>query len=96
MLAALAVFFPVRFGCIPLEGATAFVSVFIVVIGAGVIAGLMIFGCAGRSAGMVVCVVLSLADGERFDFSHISAKTGNFDTVTSDTYRKENQWFRYF
>ncbi|MFG6638029.1 hypothetical protein ACGYJ8_19140 [Sulfitobacter sp. 1A12126] len=118
VIAALAAFFPVRFGWIALEGPTAFVTDMLAVIGVGVIAGLMIFGFLGRTAGviagaiaalvvlpfgigflhqypvltasllayavsMILCVALSWAGRERFDFARISAETGNFDDATS-------------
>ncbi|MEO9968894.1 sodium:proline symporter [Roseibium sp.] len=117
VIAALAAFFPVRFGWIALEGATAVVTDLLAVVGVGVIAGLMIFGFLGRNAGvvaggiaalavvpfgvgflhqypvltasllayavsMILCVALSWAGRERFDFVRISAETGNFDDAT--------------
>lgn len=57
VLAALAVFFPVRFGLIELTGTLAVVSDGLAVIGVGVIAGLMAFGFLGRRAGLVVGVI---------------------------------------
>src|SRR5690606_40554532 len=53
VLAALAVFFPVRFGWLALEGPVAFVSDLLAVIGVGVIAGLMAFGFFGPRVGRI-------------------------------------------
>ena len=61
VIAALAAFFPVRFGWIALEGATAFVTDFLAVVGVGVIAGLMIFGFLGRTAGIAAGLIAALA-----------------------------------
>lgn len=117
VIAALVAFFPVRFGWIALEGTTAVVTDLLAVVGVGVIAGLMIFGFLGRTAGvvaggiaalavlpfgvgflhqypvltasllayavsMILCVALSWAGRERFDFARISAETGNFEDAT--------------
>lgn len=57
VLAALAVFFPVRFGWIELTGTVALVSDFLAVIGVGVIAGLMAFGFFGRRVGLLVGII---------------------------------------
>lgn len=61
VLTALACFFPVRFGWLPLEGGIALVSDLLAVIGIGVIAGLMVFGFLGRRAGIAAGGVASLA-----------------------------------
>ncbi|MEP3686247.1 MAG: sodium:proline symporter [Sulfitobacter dubius] len=61
VIAALAAFFPVRFGWIALEGATAFVTDFLAVVGVGVIAGLMIFGFLGRTGGIAAGLIAALA-----------------------------------
>lgn len=60
VLAALAAFFPVRFGLIPLDGGVAFVTDALSVVGVGVIAGLMIFGFLGARAGIVAGVIVAL------------------------------------
>jgi len=60
VIAALAAFFPVRFGWIALEGATAFATDLLAVIGVGVIAGLMIFGFLGRTAGIAAGLIASI------------------------------------
>ncbi|GGF81607.1 sodium:proline symporter [Paracoccus acridae] len=120
VLAALAVFFPVRFGWVTLSGPVATVSDFFAVIGVGVIAGLMSFGFFGLRAGIatafvaalavlplgmgflhqypvltasllayavstVLCVAISLAGRERFDFARIAAETGRFDESQAAT-----------
>ncbi|MBU2957666.1 sodium:solute symporter family protein [Paracoccus sp. 1_MG-2023] len=61
VLAALAAFFPVRFGWIALEGGVAVVTDILGVIGVGVIAGLMIFGFLGARAGIIGGVVVAAA-----------------------------------
>lgn len=61
VLAALAVFFPVRFGWIALEGPVAFVSDLLAVIGVGVIAGLMAFGFFGPRVGRIVGILAAIA-----------------------------------
>lgn len=60
VLAALAVFFPVRFGWIELTGSLAVISDFFAVIGIGVIAGLMAFGFFGRRAGTAIGIIAAL------------------------------------
>ncbi|PVH28654.1 sodium:solute symporter family protein [Pararhodobacter oceanensis] len=60
VLAALMVFFPVRFGWIALEGGVALVTDIVSVIGVGVIAGLMIFGFLGRRAGIAAGFIASV------------------------------------
>ncbi|HBV12134.1 MAG TPA: sodium:proline symporter, partial [Brevundimonas sp.] len=47
VLAALAIFFPVRFGWIPMDGAVGYVFDVVAVVGVGVVAGLMTFGFFG-------------------------------------------------
>jgi Na+/proline symporter len=61
VLAALAVFFPVRFGWITLQGPVASVSDGLAAIGVGVIAGLMSFGFFGLRAGIATAVIAALA-----------------------------------
>ncbi len=61
VLAALAVFFPVRFGWIPMEGLTAYGFDILAVIGIGVVAGLMVFGFFGFKAARIVGVIAALA-----------------------------------
>lgn len=60
VLAALAAFFPVRFGLIPLEGGLAIVTDVLAVIGVGGIAGLMIFGFLGARAGVSAGIMATL------------------------------------
>ncbi|GGE48395.1 sodium:proline symporter [Agaricicola taiwanensis] len=61
VLAALAVFFPVRFGMIELTGGVALLSDTIASIGVGVIAGLMAFGFFGIRIGWIVGVLALVA-----------------------------------
>ncbi len=61
VLAALALFVPVRFGWLPMEGVTAYVFDVLAVIGVGVVAGLMTFGFFGARAARIVGVVATLA-----------------------------------
>ena len=61
VLAALAIFFPVRFELIELQGWVALASDVLATIGVGVIAGLMAFGFFGGKVGRVVGVVVTLA-----------------------------------
>jgi Na+/proline symporter len=119
VLAALAVFFPVRFGLIPMGGGVGYVFDVVAVIGVGVVAGLMTFGFFGAKAARivgvlaaliaapfaigflhdyavlsgsliayavstVVCVLMSVSNTKRFDFSSIAGMTGNFDVEAPD------------
>ncbi|HEY4547358.1 MAG TPA: sodium:solute symporter family protein [Pedomonas sp.] len=61
VLAALAVFLPVRFGWIPMEGVTGLVFDVFAVIGIGVVAGLMVFGFFGARAGRITGTLAALA-----------------------------------
>ena len=61
VLAALAFFFPVRFGWIPMDGAVGYVFDVIAVVGVGVVAGLMTFGFFGARAARIVGVIAALA-----------------------------------
>lgn len=61
VLAALAIFFPVRFEFIELQGWIAVVSDLLASVGVGVIAGLMAFGFFGANVGRVVGVVVAIA-----------------------------------
>ena len=61
VLAALIVFFPVRFGLIELVGPLAFVSDILAVIGVGVVAGLMAFGFVGGRIARIVGLVAIVA-----------------------------------
>lgn len=61
VLAALACFFPVRFGWVPLEGSVTIVTDLLAIVGIGVIAGLMVFGFLGSRAGIAAGVIASLA-----------------------------------
>ncbi|MCK9511066.1 MAG: sodium:solute symporter family protein [Pigmentiphaga sp.] len=61
VLAALAVFFPVRFGWIELQGPVALATDLLAVIGVGVIAGLMGFGFFGLKVGRVIGILAALA-----------------------------------
>lgn len=61
VLAALAVFFPVRFGWIELVGPLALVSDILAVIGVGVVAGLMAFGFVGGRIARIVALVAIVA-----------------------------------
>ena len=54
VLAALAIFFPVRFGWIPMEGAVGYVFDAVAVVGVGVVAGLMVFGFFGARPARIV------------------------------------------
>src|SRR5699024_3463453 len=56
----LAVFFPVRFGLIELQGGVALVSDILASLGVGVIAGLMAFGFFGARAGQIVGALVAL------------------------------------
>ncbi|WP_312525342.1 sodium:solute symporter family transporter [Paracoccus sp. (in: a-proteobacteria)] len=60
VLGALIVFFPVRFGWIPLTGPVAIISDILACVGVGVIAGLMSFGFFGRNVGIAVGVLAAL------------------------------------
>ena len=61
MLAALAVFLPVRFQWIPLEGAWALVVELLAIIGVGVVLGIMAFGFFGLRAAIVVGATATVA-----------------------------------
>ncbi|TDE97432.1 sodium:proline symporter [Occultella glacieicola] len=61
VVAALAVFLPVRFSLVPLEGAVGIVVDVLSVIGIGVVLGLMVFGFFGARAGTLVGAVAALA-----------------------------------
>lgn len=61
VLAALAVFFPVRFGWIPMDGIIGPIFDVFAVIGIGVVAGLMVFGFFGARAGRITGTVAALA-----------------------------------
>lgn len=60
VIAALAVFFPVRFGFIALTGPVAFVSDILAIIGIGIVAGLMAFGFWGKKAAYVAGTIAVL------------------------------------
>ena len=60
VIAALVVFFPVRFDLIELTGAVAFVSDVVASVGVGVIVGLMAFGFFGLRAGRILGVVAAI------------------------------------
>lgn len=61
VLAALAIFFPVRFGWIPMDGAVGYVFDVVAVVGVGVVAGLMTFGFFGARTARIVGVIAALA-----------------------------------
>ncbi len=61
VLAALALFFPVRFGWIPMDGAVGYVFDVVAVVGVGVVAGLMTFGFFGARLARIVGVIAALA-----------------------------------
>ena len=61
VLAALAIFFPVRFGWIPMDGAVGYVFDVVAVVGVGVVAGLMTFGFFGARPARIVGVIAALA-----------------------------------
>lgn len=61
VLAALAVFFPVRFGWIPMDGAVGYAFDVVAVVGVGVVAGLMTFGFFGARPARIVGVLAALA-----------------------------------
>jgi Na+/proline symporter len=54
VLAALAVFFPVRFGFVDLTGALGLIADVVAIFGVGVVAGLMAFGFFGARVGRIV------------------------------------------
>lgn len=54
VLAALAVFLPVRFGWLPMDGATGYVFDAVSVVGIGVVLGLMAFGFFGLRAALII------------------------------------------
>ncbi|MFS0740732.1 sodium:solute symporter family protein [Brevundimonas sp. 3P9-tot-E] len=60
VLAALAIFFPVRFGWIPMDGAVGYVFDAVAVVGVGVVAGLMVFGFFGARPARIVGVAAAL------------------------------------
>ncbi len=60
VLAALALFFPVRFGWIPMDGAVGYVFDVVAVVGVGVVAGLMTFGFFGARPARIVGVIAAL------------------------------------
>lgn len=61
VVAALAVFLPVRFGLVPLTGAVGLAVEVLSVVGVGVVLGLMSFGFWGLRVARVVAVVAALA-----------------------------------
>jgi len=61
VLSALALFFPVRFGWIPMDGAVGYVFDIVAVIGIGVVAGLMTFGFFGLRPARIVGLLAILA-----------------------------------
>jgi len=61
VLAALALFFPVRFGWIPMDGAVGYVFDVVAVVGVGVVAGLMTFGFFGARPARIVGLIAALA-----------------------------------
>lgn len=61
VLSALALFVPVRFGWIPMDGAIGYVFDAVAVIGIGVVAGLMTFGFLGLRPSRIVGVLAILA-----------------------------------
>ena len=61
VLCALALFVPVRFGWIPMDGVTGYAFDVLAVIGVGVVAGLMTFGFFGLRPARIVGVVAALA-----------------------------------
>ena len=61
VVAALAVFLPVRFTLIPLTGAWALVVELLAILGVGVVLGIMAFGFFGRRVAVIVGVVATLA-----------------------------------
>ncbi|MFS0710423.1 sodium:solute symporter family protein [Brevundimonas phoenicis] len=60
VLAALAIFFPVRFGWISMDGAVGYVFDAVAVVGVGVVAGLMVFGFFGARPARIVGVAAAL------------------------------------
>lgn len=60
VLAALAVFLPVRFEWFPLEGAWAFVVETLAILGVGVVLGIMCFGFFGLRPAVVVGAIASV------------------------------------
>jgi len=60
VLAALAIFFPVRFGWISMDGAVGYVFDMVAVVGVGVVAGLMVFGFFGARPARIVGVAAAL------------------------------------
>ncbi|WP_154793169.1 sodium:solute symporter family protein [Occultella kanbiaonis] len=61
VVAALAVFLPVRFSLVPLDGAVGIVVDVLAVIGVGVVIGLMTFGFFGARVGRIAGAVAALA-----------------------------------
>ncbi|MPV38912.1 sodium:solute symporter family protein [Georgenia subflava] len=78
VVAALAVFLPVRFGLVPLDGGLGIVVDVLSVIGIGVVLGLMSFGFFGLKVAKVVAVVAAVASapfviGFLHDYTTLSA-----------------------
>ena len=61
VIAALAIFLPVRFQLIPITGAWALVVELLAIIGVGVVLGIMAFGFFGKRVALIVGVVATLA-----------------------------------
>ena len=61
MIAALAVFLPVRFQLIPLEGAWALLVELLAIIGVGVVLGIMAFGFFGLRPAIVIGATTTIA-----------------------------------
>jgi Na+/proline symporter len=60
VLAALAIFVPVRFSWLPMDGMLAYVVDLLAVVGVGVVAGLMAFGFFGPKVGRVVGIAAAV------------------------------------
>lgn len=78
VLAALAIFFPVRFGWIPMDGAVGYVFDGVAVIGVGVVAGLMTFGFFGARparivGGLAALIAAPFAIGFLHDYAVLSS-----------------------
>jgi Na+/proline symporter len=78
VVAAVALFIPVRFGWIPVEGAFGLVIDVLAVVGIGVVLGLMAFGFFGLRIGQIVGTVAALASapfaiGFLHDYATLSA-----------------------
>ena len=87
VITALALFIPVRFGWIPMEGLLAILIDVLAVIGAGVVLGLMAFGFFGLRVARVVAVLAAAAAapfaiGELHEYATLSASLVAYSVST--------------